>query len=185
MSRKMLAPSPRVIRPAASTTVTSPTWRCDILTLTNLDPPRDSLDLANWPWPGTSPSALPSPWAVREAPETRPRKRGSKATRGRTGVADFLRPADPALNSDQNRRLRRQSQWSTDLAPWSPIDEPFCARYSDCREPRHLPCFPEPPSPVGADRPHGSRSPAQPPIPPFPPLPRCPGSNRAVFCVLP
>src|SRR5579863_2432358 len=42
MSRNTLAPSPRVIRPAASTTVTSPTWRCDILTLTNLEPPRDS-----------------------------------------------------------------------------------------------------------------------------------------------
>src|SRR5271154_1048883 len=39
----MLAPSPRVIRPAASTTVTSPTWRFEILTLTNLDPPHDSI----------------------------------------------------------------------------------------------------------------------------------------------
>src|ERR1700721_89239 len=41
MSRKTLAPSPRVILPTASTTVTSPTWRCVILTLTNLDPPHD------------------------------------------------------------------------------------------------------------------------------------------------
>src|SRR5690349_12981826 len=38
VSRNMLAPSPSVIRPTASTTVTSPTWRVVSLTLTSLPP---------------------------------------------------------------------------------------------------------------------------------------------------